>query len=252
MMQKAGGSHLRFLDSDEKLYREHMNVDDKLYDPRAGLGIFYRWKPRDIASMCHENNIEEPVIHLSVLERIAHGTEDYTPGNIPPNARVTITPTGEADKDAAVLERAQAVESVLQAAHTDGKPLLSRVKPEIVIGRISYYLYLLACVAAVLAASLPEGEDAFANPLLLLKNAGLLVVHLVTLQFAAIFASLKRLAMSPDILGFLGGAFLAAYLLALFTDRRLSKVFSHFWHVVQPKLLLALKRARKSGIKAEP
>jgi hypothetical protein len=54
--------------------------------------------------------------------------------------------------------------------------------------------------------------------------------------------------MSPDILGFLGGAFLVSYLLALFTDRRLSNVFSQFWHVVQPKLLLTLKRARKSGI----
>ncbi|MEN6330867.1 MAG: DUF2235 domain-containing protein [Smithella sp.] len=251
MLQKAGNLQLRILASDKKLYREHMNVDDKIYDPRAGLGIFYRWKPRDIAAMCHENNVK-PVIHLSVLERIAHGTEDYTPGNLPPNARVAITPTGDAGEDAAALERAQAVESVLKAAHTDGRPLLSHVKTEIVIGRISYYLYLLACTAAVLAASIPEGEDALANPLLLIKNAGLFIIHLATLQFAAIFAGLKRLAMSPEILGFLGSAFLVAYLLALFTDRRLSKVFSHFWHVVQPKLLLALKRARKSGIKLEP
>lgn len=250
MMQKAGGSHLRFLDSDEKLYREHMNVDDKLYDPRAGLGIFYRWKPRDIAAMCRENNVQ-PVIHLSVLERIAHGTEDYTPGNIPPDAKVVITPTGNPGEDAAALERAQAVESVLQAAHTDGKPLLFRVKTEIIIGRFSYYLYLLACIAAVLAASIPEGEDIFSNPLLLLKNTGLLIFNLITFKFSEIFASLKRLAMSPDILGFLGSAFLVAYLLALFTDRRLSNVFSQFWHVAQPKLLLALKQARKSRIKSE-
>jgi len=39
-----------------------------------------------------------------------------------------------------------------------------------------------------------------------------------------------------------------SYLLALFTDRRLSNVFSQFWHVAQPKLLSALKRAREAGI----
>jgi hypothetical protein len=114
------------------------------------------------------------------------------------------------------------------------------------------YLYLLACTAAVLAASIPAGEDVFSNPLLLLKNTGLLIFNLITFKFSEIFASLKRLAMSPDILGFLGAAFLVAYLLALFTDRRLSNVFSQFWHVVQPKLLSALKRARKSKIKMEP
>ena len=29
-------------------YWEHGSVDDKLYDSRAGLGVFYRWKPRNM------------------------------------------------------------------------------------------------------------------------------------------------------------------------------------------------------------
>src|SRR5262249_44048985 len=143
MMQKARDAGLRILDFDGRLYHEHANVDDKLYDPRAGLGIFYRWKPRDIVAMCDENNVH-PVIHLSVLERVAHGTEDYAPGNLPPNANVVITPTGESEKDAAALQRARAVQSVLRSAHarsTGGHSLLSRVKAEVVIGLISYYVY---------------------------------------------------------------------------------------------------------------
>src|SRR5262249_20593062 len=155
--------------------------DDKLYDPRAGLGIFYRWKPRDIVAMCDENNVH-PVIHLSVLERVAHGTEDYAPGNLPPNANVVITPTGESEKDAAALQRARAVQSVLRSAHarsTGGHSLLSRVKAEVVIGLISYYVYLVSCTAVVIAASAPDGVRSLYNPWLLAKNTGLLVANLV-------------------------------------------------------------------------
>jgi hypothetical protein len=103
MIRKAAESGLRVLCSDHTLYREHANVDDKLYNPRAGLGIFYRWKPRDVATMCKENNVP-PAIHLSVLERVAHGTEDYTPGNLASDATVVITPTGDPEKDQSASE----------------------------------------------------------------------------------------------------------------------------------------------------
>ena len=66
MIRQAEQAGLRVLASDCTLYREHANVDDKLYDPCAGLGIFYRWKPRNVTAMCHQNNVQ-PTIHLSAL-----------------------------------------------------------------------------------------------------------------------------------------------------------------------------------------
>jgi hypothetical protein len=245
MMQKAKDSNLRILATDYTFYNEHTNVDDKLYDPRAGLGIFYRWKPRDIAAMCREKNVQ-PVVHLSVLERIAHGTEDYAPGNLPPDAEVVITSTGDSEKDEAALERAQAVKSVLSKTHVDGQSLLSHVKAEIMIGLGSYYLYLLSCIAVVIFASTPEAVRSLSNPWILVKNTGLLIANLVTFQLGKVFTSMKQLATSPSLLGFLFVGFLASYLLALFADLRMSAIFSRFWHKEQPKLRDALKSAREA------
>ena len=83
MMEKATHAGLRFLQSDREFCREHLNADDKLYDPRAGLGIFYRWKPRDITALSQKAGIQRPIVHVSALERVAHGTEDYVPGISP-------------------------------------------------------------------------------------------------------------------------------------------------------------------------
>jgi uncharacterized protein (DUF2235 family) len=66
---------LRVQPLDLEIFHGHSSVDDKLYDPRAGTGVFYRWAPRDIAKLCAESSTQ-PKVHLSVVERIAHGTED--------------------------------------------------------------------------------------------------------------------------------------------------------------------------------
>ena len=50
------------------------------------------WLPRDIAHMCRSSHLQ-PKVHLSVLERIAHGSENYCPGNLPANAQVVFTPS---------------------------------------------------------------------------------------------------------------------------------------------------------------
>jgi hypothetical protein len=246
MIRQAEKAGLRVLASDCTFYREHANVDDKLYDPRAGLGIFYRWKPRDITAMCHQNNVP-PTIHLSVLERIAHGTEDYTPGNLPPHARVVITPTGEPEKDAAAIERARAVESVLRASHADGQPLLARVTAPIVLGRLAYYVYLLSCIMVVLAASAPEDANVILHPWPLVKNIALLTTNLLTLQLGVVFTRVTQIATTPWLLGCLASGFLVSYALSLYADRCMSAVFSQFWHGVQPHLRYALKRARQTA-----
>jgi uncharacterized protein YjgD (DUF1641 family) len=99
----------------------------------------------------------------------------------------------------------------------------------------------------VIFASTPEAVRSLSNPWILVKNAGLLIANLVTFQLGEVFTSMKRLATSPSLLGFLIGGFLVSYLLALFTDRRMSAVFSQFWHKEQPNLRDALKRARESA-----
>jgi uncharacterized protein (DUF2235 family) len=251
MMKKAaqesdGQPGLRFLTADYRLYSEHATVDDKLYDPRAGLGIFYRWKPRDITAMCRENNLQ-PAIHLSVLERIAHGTEDYAPGNLAGDAIVVTTPEEDHDQEVAALERAQEGEQVLRSAHGSRGSLLDRVKLATLAGRLSYYVYLACCTGVVLGAATLNGPEPVLRPLALLKNVGLFLENVATLQLGALYQSFKHLATSPRLMGLLVGGFLLSYILSRFADEVMSTVFSQFWHTEQPKLRQALKRAREQA-----
>ena len=200
---------LRLVPGDRGYYRDHANVDDKVYDPRAGIGMFYRWKPRDVAALCDANRVA-PTVHLSVLERIAHGTEDYAPGNLAPNARVVITPSGEATADEAARARARGVEAVLHEAHrADPRPLLARVRGSIVIGLLSYYVYIAACVAVVAAASAPADIGTTGWAWRWLTGAATLIGNVATLQVGELWKTVKTMATSPWLFGPLVAGFCA-------------------------------------------
>ena len=113
IMQKAQEHDLRILADDRKNYWEHGNVDDKMYDSRAGLGVFYRWQPRNMQRLCEQQNVA-PSIHLSVLERVAHGTDGYAPGTLAPSAEIVFTPNNDPQQDAAVTVRAAAVKAAFE------------------------------------------------------------------------------------------------------------------------------------------
>jgi len=215
--QHKGG--LRLLASDRALYREHANVDDKLYDPRAGTGLFYRWAPRDMGAICAKQGVP-PLIHLSVLERLAHGTGDYAPGNIAPRAKVVITHADDPAEDPPVLLRARAAEAVLHAAHKTDQSLLKGVKTEILIGRAAYYVYLISCTLVVLAACAPPAA------------------HFLKFQ-----SDFIEIAGAPAmLLTLLCGGLLLSYVMAVFSARGISARFSEFWHDEQSNLRAALER----------
>jgi uncharacterized protein (DUF2235 family) len=78
MLCHAARHGLRLQSLDHEMARGHASVDDALYDPRAGWGLFYRWAPRDVRKYCEKSGVP-PSIHLTVGERVAHGTDDYAP-----------------------------------------------------------------------------------------------------------------------------------------------------------------------------
>jgi T6SS, Phospholipase effector Tle1-like, catalytic domain len=247
LMAKAENAGLRFIPGEFEYYRDHANVDDKLYDPRAGLGVFYRWKPRDIAELCRNNGIA-PTIHLSLMERIAHGTEDYSPGNLPPDAKVVITPTGDDEKDATALTRARAAQSILKSAHANTKgPLLDCVRATIGVGRLSYYIYLLSCVAALIAASGALDDPSGLRPWTMIKGLTLFVVNLVTSPFATLYSVGQNFSGNVNRLAWILIGFLLAYFLMKISDNRMSAMFSRFWFEQQQNLREALKQAREEA-----
>src|SRR6266545_474060 len=91
-----------------------------------------------------------------------------------------------------------------------------------------------------------------AHPWLWIRNGALLVYNVATMQGTALVETLKRLVTSPGLLGGLAGGFVLSYALSLLADRRMSAVFSQFWHEQQPKLRAALKAARMMAANRGP
>ena len=104
MMTRAEANGLRFHADVRAAFKGLADVNDKRYDSRAGLGVFYRWTPRDIEQLCAKCHVT-PQIHRSVFERIARNTEGYAPGGLPTELRIVSTsaPPDIRDRLAAIV-----------------------------------------------------------------------------------------------------------------------------------------------------
>jgi hypothetical protein len=230
-------------------YHDHANVDDKLYDPRSGLGVFYRWRIRNIGKLCSEHKIVRPKVHLTALERIAHGTEDYSPGNLPANAEVVITrPTKGEDVELA-LRRAAGVQKVLE--EIPNSTLLNQTRVPIEIGTAAYYVYLVTCGVALLVAS-GFSRQSLSHPLQALVGLGKFAFALMTaLPSTAINVGLQLVRNPPNLALVLGGL-AASYLMMRWAGHQMGAAFSGFWYQRQTTLRDALKQARAAAIAASP
>lgn len=83
MMKKAEDAGIKFVANDVIFVKVRKYTFDKLYNSRAGIGVYYRYKPRNIAKICEDNKIKAPNIHVSVFERISQSIFGYAPGNLP-------------------------------------------------------------------------------------------------------------------------------------------------------------------------
>jgi uncharacterized protein (DUF2235 family) len=209
MMSKAAAHGLRFLPEVRALYRALQNVDDKLYEPRAGLGMFYRWKPRDIQHLCQAHGVR-PTLHFSAIERIVRSTEGYAPGNIPPDCAIVDTGDG-----AQTATKVHAIQAVLKESHATrvGRahlPLLDDLSTALRLGWASYYVLLLTVVYGLGAS----GYHAMAAP----------------------GGAADLLSRVGGVITGVGVGLVSAYVLAYLTDARFSRVCSEFWHQAQQDL----------------
>ena len=98
IMAEARDCGLRFktsppADSDAMAQRQSArDKDGRLYDPRRGIGGYYRYGPRKISDLCHmrfsknpddEVEISVPKIHESALKRVREGARVYAPIGLP-------------------------------------------------------------------------------------------------------------------------------------------------------------------------
>ena len=126
MMTRAEAYGLRFHAEVRAGYQGAADVNDKRYDSRAGLGIFYRWRPRDVQQLCERCGVE-PQVHRSVFERIARNTEGYAPGSLPTSCQVVST--------AARPDVRDRIAAIIADAFQPGPPLLRRTRSRQQIGQ---------------------------------------------------------------------------------------------------------------------
>jgi uncharacterized protein (DUF2235 family) len=251
MLTEAERVGLRILAAERQQYRDHANVDDKLYDPRAGIGIFYRWRVRDMAALCFRAGVA-PKLHLSTVERIAHGTDDYAPGNLAPDAAIVFTEPAAAGDRALVARRSANVEAVIHAAYVNRPSLLETVRGTRRLGVLSYYVYLVTCAAVLLVLAGTTGASGTFAPSRLPLQLAALVGGLVSSPLATSAALARTLVADRFLLMALAAGLTLAYVLATATDRRMTRVFSQFWFEQQQRLRDALKRARDDLRSAGP
>lgn len=146
MMAEAEERGLYFIPDAREYVRMHQDVHDKLYDSRAGLADYYRWSPRDITRLCSARNIPKPKIHVSVFERIAHGTNGYTPGNIPVRCEVVTTRGSQTWPSSTALHGVAKEIKKMNPGRTPLDDMYNIVES----GRWSYYAFLVATIGLLL------------------------------------------------------------------------------------------------------
>lgn len=249
MMAEAEAQDLQFIPADREYGRTHQDVHDKLHDSRAGFGLYYRWKPRDIARICAQHRIHRPKIHVSVFERIAMGTNAYCPGNLPAALSIVGTRGWPRPTSAQMDDTGRTVEARLGAEGASSLLGLADVRRWVRVGQFSYFGFLVLTLAA-LAVALHRSVAAdlgFAATLWAMSKqlaAGVLLAAGSPLAaFEALWPSLGGVVFSW---WFLPGMALC-YFVARRVDARMELRFSNFWHACRADLRALLDLSARPG-----
>lgn len=225
MMRKAEEHGLRFLPQHRGLYRNGTDVHDKLYDPRAGLGVFYRWKPRNAAELCRKNDVV-PKVHRTVFQRIARNTGGYAPGSVPPDSEIVTSSSPELGEP---------LRQLVASHHGGGPSLMERERPAHRLGTAAYWLMILtslAGVALILATYYADLESIAGWR----ARASEMIQTLFSTNW---FVVIVRAIWNYPWL--LAGAILAL-LINLQVDLHLDARYSEFWHRLRAPLRTLLER----------
>ena len=241
MMAKAEEHGLRFNEADREQFRAHQSVDDKLYDSRSGLGTFYRWKPRDITGICEAFKMQRRV-HISAIERVAHGVDNYAPANIPAILTLVTTPPAKGQDPRLNEKRLSNVAAVLAQLGQPRAKLIASLRGVVRVGRVSYYLFLAGCLGLVL--SVAAGTATSRGPLAIAVSVVKLIAGIVSSPIDTSVSAAKVMTQYPAaaIISLL--LLLMSSIFARVTDRIMSNAASAFWYDHHDELRNALKAAR--------
>jgi uncharacterized protein (DUF2235 family) len=222
------GERLRFIPQVRELISAAADVNGKLYDSRAGLGVYYRWKPRDAEALCRGRFVPARV-HRTVLERIARGTDGYAPGSLPVDPDVISWSSGP-------MVTGPLRECVKEAHRSIGsQSLVEKYKGLIALGRLSYLGFLGATLSAAVLSLARYYQETIAPAPTLATKLSALSETITSSHWLNILFHVLRDHWWIVVLA--GGAFV----LSEEIDRRLDNLYSPFWHQARRGLGKALE-----------
>ena len=174
IMTAAAHCGLRFNPLLWREYRSVASADGALYDSRSGLGVFYRYHPRSLSrSMPTGAGGAVPLLHESVVVRMADGADHYAPISVDTRVDVlardeTIVPfTRSSDGTPGTAVARSAINRLMDGNAQGGgnaPPIghlacFARVQDLVWWGRL-LYLVMLALVVGLASTPLwPEPHD---------------------------------------------------------------------------------------------
>jgi uncharacterized protein (DUF2235 family) len=212
---EAAPHKLRFVPGEREMYRYHADVDDKMYDSRAGAGVFYRWLPRNVQQLCADAGIT-PKVHRSVFERIARNTEGYAPGSISPDPVVISMSQGRAMTDE--------IRGLVRLQHGASGPLIKQEAATQSLGRWSYRFFIYGVLITAFFVLKGFARGALDGTSTWWDVGRNLAGTVVSSKWITVV--LQTVWHHPWLVGWIG----CTLILALWVDGRLDRTYSQFWH----------------------
>ncbi|BCS32024.1 hypothetical protein TBR22_A12290 [Luteitalea sp. TBR-22] len=132
-------------------------VTAPMHDSRRGLGVYYRYHPRPLERLCHDDHVDvrvsRPKIHESVLERIRQDVDGYAPATLPEHYAV-VTRDGRILADEATAPNPYEHPTQRHARRLRQESALNAVWWR----RVSYFLTVAATLLLVLIPLCPARE----------------------------------------------------------------------------------------------
>jgi uncharacterized protein (DUF2235 family) len=225
MMTRAEAFGLRFHQDVRIAYRSAADANDKRYDSRTGLGIFYRWMPRDVQQLCEKCGVV-PQVHRSVFERIARNTEGYAPGSLPTSCQVVSTSVRPDVRDM--------IAAVVADAFRPGPPLLRRTRVRQQVGQLGYLLLILSSLTIGWLMLSKYVRDSSAGATGWREFVTRLADNGLSSHWLGILTT--TVWHHPWIAAVAAGSLW----LLLWNSNRLDTYYSSFWHRVRDKLRVAM------------
>jgi uncharacterized protein (DUF2235 family) len=149
MMRRAQASGLRFVPEALQEAHDQGNGHGKLYDSRAGLSAYYRYKPRDLAALSGDGSVH---VHVTALDRIRWATDGYAPTNLPDT--FTVVDPDSAAKPG-VHKRVGEHQLFVETSRDERRALRERAR-RLAARRVTLYYGLIALTGLLVVTLLPS------------------------------------------------------------------------------------------------